>query len=132
MSIIWSYKAPAHKKGGPSSPVTPHKYLVGVVRHLIRAFQALWIYDVFLQAFSVDTKRHAGGRHRNLSPLSPYSLALLLYMTTAPRAPHFKQDGLLPRRRGPGCGTTVFGVNPPHGLISDDCGECQPAYYLFI
>ncbi len=31
-----------------------------------------------------------------------------------------------------GCGTTAFGVNPPHGLISDDCGECQLPYYLFI
>lgn len=30
------------------------------------------------------------------------------------------------------CGTTVFGVNPPHGLLSDDCGECQTPYYLFI
>lgn len=48
MSIIWSYKAPAHKKGGPSSLVTPQKHLLGVVRHLIKAFETLWIYYIFL------------------------------------------------------------------------------------
>ena len=135
MSIIWSYKAPAHKKGGLSSPITPQTYSVGVVRHLIKAFQTVWIYFIFLWAYSVnmtghkmthmeDTESHRCGQLH-------HSLALLLY-------DHDSQGTSLQIRQsvtketGPSCGTTVFGVNPPYGMISDDCGECQLLYYLFI
>lgn len=36
------------------------------------------------------------------------------------------------KETGAGCGATVFWVNPPHGPISDDCGECQLLFHLFI
>lgn len=88
MSIIWSYKAPAHKKGGPSSPVTPQKHLVVVVRHLIKAFQALWIYYMFLQAFSVKMTGHKMTHVEDIEirccrQLHP-SLVMLLYDHDSP------------------------------------------------
>ena len=103
---------------------------VGVVRHLIKAFQALWIYYVFLQAFSVNitkTTRTEGIEiHRCCQ-----RLVLLLYDHDSPGTSLQTRQSVT-KETGPGCGTTVFGVNPPYGLISDDCGECQLLYYLFI
>lgn len=89
MSIIWSYKAPAHKKGGPTSLVTPQKRLVGVVRHLIKAFHTLWIYYIYvLQPFSVKMTRHKMTHLEDIAihfccQLHP-SLVLLLYDHVSP------------------------------------------------
>lgn len=72
------------------------------------------------------------GRHWNPSPLStPPRLGAV---TVWPRLPGHLTSNKTVCYQGDqaGCGTTVFGVNPPYGLISDDCGECQLLYYLFI
>lgn len=135
MSIIWSYKAPAHKKGGPSSPVTPQKYLVVVVRHLIKAFQTLRIYYVFFYNRPAwpDAEWHTWKTfqiHR-CCQLHPTAPVLLLYDHDSPGTSLQTRQSVTKETEA-GCGTTVFGVIPPYGLISDDCGECQLPYYLFI
>lgn len=78
MSIIWNNKAPAHKKGGPSSPVTPQKYLVGGSETSNQSVSSG--IDLFLQAFSVNMSGHTWKTfeiHRccHLHP----SIVLLLY-----------------------------------------------------
>lgn len=55
---------------------------------------------------------------------------LLLYDYDSPGTPLQTRQSVT-KETGPVV-AQQFGVSLPHGLISDDCGECQLLYYLFI